>query len=146
MLSDRSKSILLQVALKEASPISVALGGTQKEIVERLESLTVDIFNTIVGLHDKLGLKDTDPPKRSYNKSGDRTEKVENAALKDAPRVVIGGVEFFDYRGIKQIPGAVSPNWPDFKRTVETGDRKLDSQWLLYKGNATDFAKENGLA
>lgn len=148
MLSDRTKSILLQVAVKEATPIAIAIGGTQAEIVNRLEGLTVDVFNTLVGLHDKLGLVDTDPKPKSGR---DRAAKVENAALKDAPRLTIAGAEWFDYRGVKALGEEVSgvkENYPDFKKVVDgkPSNQREDTKWLRFKGELTEFAKANGLS
>ena len=133
-ISDRSKSILLQVAFKAA----IEAGNIDPDTVA---GLTGDFYNVLIGMHDKLGLKpDADKPVgRKYTP---RADKVESAASNsDVPQATLAdGETYLDFRGLKAL-GAVKENFPDFK----TLDRK-SSRWLTKDGEPTEFAVAVGLA
>lgn len=132
-ISDRTKSILLQVAFKAAA-------NTQP--LEKVEEVTSDFYLILTGMHDKLGLKpDTDKP-ASGRKYTPRADKVESAASNaDVPQATLAdGNTYLDFRGLKAL-GAVKENFPDFK----TLDRK-SSKWLTKDGEPTEFAVAVGLA
>lgn len=137
-LSDRTKSILLQVAFKEAAE--------KGDTVDAVESLTGDYFNILVGMHDKLGLSPDDAgnkPARSNSRPARGPAPArEPSVTDDAPRTTIGGVEYFDYRGLKELGAIENPKFPDFK-TVD----KKKSFWLTTAdGEPSEFAIANDLA
>lgn len=135
-LNDRSKSILLQVAYKGV--IEQGTGDkSQKDAV-------LEQFNLLVDLHDELGLSPDDgKPAPRGNGATRRAANVDKAA-DDAPITNIGGVDYLDYRGAKAI-GAKVPGFPDFKLASKP-NAKGSSKWLLFEGEPTEFAVENGLA
>lgn len=119
----RNKSILLQVAFKEAA----ALGKTD---LDKVEQLTGDFYNVLIGLHDKLGLSlEDDAPRRSSRP----TNRPAPVTSEDVPTVITadGGL-FYDYRNSERK--AKNPKFPDFKSVDNT-----KSIWLTDKeGNQTD--------
>lgn len=133
-ITDRTKSILLQVAFKAA----VSFGVVE---ADKVEALTSDFYNILIGMHDKLGLK-PDADKPAGRKYPTRDSKVESAASNaDVPQAVLAdGNTYLDFRGLKSL-GAVKENFPDFK----TLDRKV-SKWLTKDGEPTEFAVAVGLA
>lgn len=112
----RSKSILLQVAFKEA--VSATL-GTDKSVAAQ----TKEFYETLIALHDDLGITIEDGGGRSGGTRAPRESKP-------LPSTVIeftdaDGVQWVDYRPAKAA-SQVKPNFPDFK----TADNKR-SEWLF---------------
>jgi hypothetical protein len=134
MINDRTKSILLQVAFKEAAEKS--------ETTDEVESLTGDYYNILVGMHDKLGLSPDTETNKSRGSSRTKAPDRERSVTDDAPRITVDGVEYFDYRGLKELGAIENPKHPDFK-TVD----KKKSFWLTTQdGEPTQFAIDNDLA
>lgn len=116
-MNGKSKSILLQVAFKEAS------SGTPIDI-----DVVEANYTTLLALHEKFGIDADDAPSRSYGGG---------SAKKEAPAGVTFMFEnniFEDFRTLKS-DGTLKPSFPDF-RTVSgtevaglTNDR--GSVWII---------------
>jgi hypothetical protein len=142
-LSDNtSRSILLQVAFKEAAS---AILGTAGNLAE----LTTEYFNTLVSLHEKFGIEIKD---REYGKGGGGGGQRSfgggfsstGGTSKPLPVGVIeftdaSGTAWVDYRPAKAT-GDVVAKHPDFK----TADHK-QSEWL-FKQDGTENATAVTLA
>lgn len=136
LISDRTKSILLQVAFKAAAENAAT--------TDEAENLTKDYYGILVGLHDQLGLKPDEASAKPARARTPRTDKVTTAANgADAPEIALETGTFLDYREMKANGTIENPRFPDFK-TVD----KKKSFWLVDKdtGEASEFATENGLA
>lgn len=125
MLSNRSKSILLQVAFK------AAVDNTAPDTdFAKLEELSALYFESLIALHEKYGISDQSDTATTSGGGGGSTP--------DAPAINISGEEYLDYRGLKNL-GAVNAAFPDFK----TPDGKK-SVWLKKKdGSPTKFAVDH---
>lgn len=139
-LNDRSKSILLQVAYK-----GVIMSGVGQ--AASLKAAVLEQFNMLVELHDELGLSPDDAPAKGRGPTGParRTANVEKAAEIDAPKITLAdGVEYYDFREQKRLKFIEAPNFPDFKTVIDP-QKRGNSKWILFKGEPTEFAIDNGL-
>ncbi len=127
-LNNKTRSILLQVAHKEAVEWE---RGAAKPDVAKVEEAAQVFYEQLLALHEQYGIED-----QSTGDSGGGGSTASDAP--DAPIVEISGDNYYDYRGLKGL-GAVNANFPDFK----TPDGKK-SVWLTKKdGSPTKFAIDN---
>lgn len=97
-MSNRNKSILLQVAFKEAN------GDEEK---------TQILFNTLLKLHETNGISLEDEPRKGgFNKAGGQSP----APIREISGTLFfkNGEKFFDFRQAK-AEGREKPAYPDFK-------------------------------
>ena len=126
----RTQSILLQVAYK-----GVVQYGFQE--AADFKSAILRDYNVLVDLHKELGLSLEDAPKKSWGGDTAPAKKVV-----DAPVTTFGGVDYYDYRGQKELGLIENPKHPDFK-PVDTSKK---SEWILKSdGEKTKFAEANDL-
>jgi len=131
MANDTARSILLQVAFKEAA--------NNAATIDEVENLTGDYFNVLIGMHDKLGIeiKDRDfgrsnsAAARPVRSNGGTAASSESAAV---PTVTIAGEQWQDFRNAK-ANGKVNERYPDFKKVDGKG-----SEWLVDKDGVTPTA------
>lgn len=134
MANDTAKSILLQVAFKEAAAVGA-------EDLEKVERLTGAYYNILVGSHDLLDIAIKD--REFGNKGAARTSAAKTGAKPaaasndEAPIVSIQGEDYFDYRGLKEL-GAKPERWPDFKKVGDKTNK--GSEWLVDKDGVTPTA------
>lgn len=122
-LNNKTKSILLQVAFKAAA---------QQEFADNTELMrkSADFYDVLLALHEKYDVAD-------QSTGGGSDSGGSTATVPDAPTVTIDGVEYFDYRGLKEIGDIENPMFPDFK-AVSDGK----GFWLTKKdGSPTKFAQ-----
>lgn len=118
----RSKSILLQVAFKEAVG---AVMGTQTSVADKTE----EFYQTLLGLHEKLGIEIEDGnSSRSFG--GSRPSRPK----KELPSTVIeftdaDGTRWVDWRPAKAT-GDANAKHPDFK-TIDQSKGVGQSVWLF---------------
>jgi len=106
-IKGRTRSILLQVAFKEAAAI-------QGEGVVDVKTLTANFYTMLLNLHDELGI---DPEDGGFTRGGARSAAKTSTFVKpEAETFIYNGVLVEDFRAAKAAPGStVNANYPDFK-------------------------------
>jgi hypothetical protein len=106
MIKGRSRSILLQVAFKEAA----SLTGT----VEATKPLTRGFYEMLIELHEELNI---DPEDGGFSRGGGTSRSKTSTFVKPTGETfVYEGVLVEDFRAAKAAPGStLKPNYPDFK-------------------------------
>jgi len=124
----RSKSILLQVAFKEAA-------NGNKNITEVTE-LTREYYSLLLSLHDEFGITITDTPARGGGGGARRTSTSGggSAIADEGIGFMLDGTIWRDFRTAK-VEGRVKAGFPDFKSVAN------ESIWMIDKeGNAVPEA------
>jgi len=114
MIKGRSKSILLQVAFKEA-----AKGNDATTINEVLE-LTRLYYSGLLSLHEELGI---DPSDGEFTRGGGGggARKASTFVKPQGETFIYNTVMVEDFRAAKAAPGStLKPNYPDFKTVDES--------------------------
>ena len=107
----KTRSILLQVAFKEAATASL---GTEASV----EQLTEDYYNILLNLHDKFNLSVDD---EGRGRSGGYNSGPRQSTAKPTPASVVtftdaNGTTWNDFRAAKVAEEVVAKH-PDFKTT-----------------------------
>jgi hypothetical protein len=101
-MDDRTKSILLQVAFKEAAG---------SDTLEEVENKTVQFFELLVALHEKLGIN----PETKSGGGGGRKTSGKPAPVGES--FIVDGEIYTDFRDAKSAPNSgLNKKYPDFKR------------------------------
>ena len=101
-MNGRSKSILLQVAFKGAI-----------EIGDPTPATITGLYETLLSLHDTLGIDSDDGPKRGGGSGWSGGSKT--TALPEGTSIFVArGTQIVDYRAAKTA-GNVNAKFPDFK-------------------------------
>ena len=106
-IKGRTRSILLQVAFKEAARIPADLATTKL--------LTAQYYTTLLDLHDEMNI---DPEDGGFTRGGGGgSRKTTSTFVKpEAETFIYNGVLVEDFRVAKAAPGStVNANYPDFK-------------------------------
>lgn len=120
----KTKSILLQVAFKEAVSSTVSQGiFTPDEVKSR----TVIFYEVLLELHKEYGIEGRDGG-FTPRQGGTRQPSGANATGRIFE---VDGVQWIDFRQAK-LDGSVKPNFPDFK-TIDN----QTSLWLIDKDGQT---------
>ena len=106
MINGRSRSILLQVAFKEAA----RTGGD----IAAIRILTAALYNMLIELHGELEINPDDGFSSRGGSGGRRTTPTTPTPVGET--FVYAGTLVEDFRAAKAAPGStVKPNFPDFK-------------------------------
>lgn len=142
-LTGRTKSILLQVAMKLAVPSLDARGMYQTDFVEKT---TADFYAILVGLHDKLGIDPDEGAEKKGNRGGYAKSEPKPSA---GTAFELDGTTILDFREAK-LAGKVKDAHPDFKSvgntplpggSVDKDGNVTGSVWLIDRdGNANEDA------
>lgn len=125
----RNKSILLQVAFKEAA------SSPATESVADVEALTIQYYETLIALHDSLNISLQDTTRPRGGGGGQREQRGPSGTTLEGQAFEVDGVTWRDFRAAK-IEGRVKSNFPDFKSASG------ESVWLYDKqGNVNAEAK-----
>ena len=128
----RSKSILLQVAFKEAA----ADRRAQPDSLD-VEKQTAGYYQLLLSLHDELGIAITDGPARSSSGGGSYPRKSNSGGstiTDEGVGFMLDGTIWRDFRTAK-VEGRVKAGFPDFK-SVDN-----ESIWMIDReGNAVPEA------
>jgi len=111
MINGRSKSILLQVAFKEAS---------SADSLAEIKLLTSQYYTMLLELHDELNIDPEDGAfKRGGNSGGRSNQSTFTPPVGET--FIYNSVLVEDFRAAKAAPGSsLKPNWPDFKTVEQT--------------------------
>lgn len=133
MSDNKTRSILLQVAFKEAATASLGTDNT-------VEALTLEYFNVLIKLHKDLGIS---LEQGSGGGGGGNYAPRPAKALPEAANSFTDseGTQWIDYRGAKAADQAI-PTHPDFK---SVGTTPIRSVWL-YKKDGSENAEAITLA
>lgn len=108
-MNGKTKSIILQVAFKEAA--------TPDGDITAIAARTAEFYDMLLALHTSLGIEpDEAPVRRNRTRTtGTGTGSNVGSTIPDGETFIIEGVLYTDFREGKAAPG-VNPNFPDFKR------------------------------
>lgn len=127
-LDTKSKSILLQVAFKEATSTTMTQGIFN---IDEVKNRTVEFYELLQQLHDELEIETAWQKRATNNTSGSRGGSTNDFGIE----FEVDGVLWRDFRTAKDA-GQVKANFPDFK------SENNDSLWLTDKeGNPVPEAE-----
>ncbi len=113
-LSNRTKSILLQVAFKSA---------TDQQFGDNTELMRIsdDFYNVLIALHEKHGIDDqSDSSNKASSSQASENRGGAYADVKAAqPIVTIEGVQYRDLRSAKEFGLLGDNNPPEFERVSD---------------------------
>ncbi len=140
MINGRSRSILLQVAFKEAA--------TSGADVSEVRTLTASFYNMLIDLHAELNIDPEDGAFKSKGGGNSGWNKGPSAPAPQGETFMFNGILVEDFRTAKAAPGStVKANYPDFK--TATGDEiagitnPKGAAWLyLQDGSPNENVKE----
>ena len=105
MIKGRTRSILLQVAFKEAASEGADVGTTKL--------LTAQYYTMLLDLHDELSI---DPEEGGFTRGSGGGRAKSTFVKPVAETFIYEGVLVEDFRAAKAAPGStVNANYPDFK-------------------------------
>jgi hypothetical protein len=109
-MNGKTKSIILQVAFKEAA----ARGGS----VSDTKDLTREFYDSLISLHTHLAIEPDDGAPRGGGGGGGGGGFTPKPRMATPPTAVAfalaDGTPWLDYRACK-VDGSVKPKFPDFK-------------------------------
>ena len=104
-IKGRTRSILLQVAFKEAARIPADLAT--------VKLLTAQYYTTLLDLHDEMSI---DPEDGGFTRGSGGGRAPSTFVKPDAETFIYNGILVEDFRVAKAAPGSsVNANYPDFK-------------------------------
>ena len=128
-MDTKSKSILLQVAFKEATSTTMGQGVYS---IDEVKNRTVEFYELLTQLHDELGIETAWQKRASNNTTSASPRGTTNEF---GIEFEVDGVLWRDFRSAKDA-GQVKANFPDFK------SENNDSLWLTDKeGNPVPEAE-----